>query len=116
VPLGAGWSTARFGRTTKPAAAEPFPLPIHSGDSRASTGMAGLAMLPPSGLPADPRLDDLDRREHWCGSVMALSYVGSHSARGIYAAAQPAVPHSHDRRVFHCHSAIMTAVAGCTRP
>ena len=69
--------------------AEPFPLPIHSGDVRVDV-QAGLAMLAPI-WGYQPLLDTDDataRAQLARASVMALSYVAQ-SARGIY---QPAVP------------------------
>lgn len=69
--------------------AEPFPLPIHSGDVRVDV-QAGLAMLAPIwGYPPMLDIDDDTAREQLArASAMALSYVAQ-SARGIY---QPAVP------------------------
>lgn len=77
----------RFGNGLPPA--EPFPLPIHSGDVRVDV-QAGLAMLAPIwGYAPMLDIDDETAREHLArASVMALSYVAQ-SARGIY---QPAVP------------------------
>ena len=77
----------RFGQGLPPA--EPFPLPIHSGDVRVDV-QAGLAMLAPIwGYPPLLDIDDETARGHLArASVMALSYVAQ-SARGIY---QPAVP------------------------
>ncbi len=77
----------RFGHSLPPA--EPFPLPIHSGDVRVDV-QAGLAMLAPIwGYPPILDIDDATAREQLArASVMALSYVAQ-SARGIY---QPAVP------------------------
>ncbi|MGN7779389.1 citrate synthase 2 [Mycolicibacterium sp. 22603] len=69
--------------------AEPFPLPIHSGDVRVDV-QAGLAMLAPIwGFSPMLDIDDQTAREHLArASAMALSYVAQ-SARGIY---RPAVP------------------------
>lgn len=77
----------RFGESLAPA--EPFPLPIHSGDVRVDV-QAGLAMLAPIwGYQPMLDIDDETAREQLArASVMALSYVAQ-SARGIY---QPAVP------------------------
>ena len=77
----------RFGHGLPPA--EPFPLPIHSGDVRVDV-QAGLAMLAPIwGYPPLLDIDDATARDQLArASVMALSYVAQ-SARGIY---QPAVP------------------------
>src|ERR1700688_2115715 len=69
--------------------AEPFPLPIHSGDVRVDV-QAGLAMLAPIwGFQPLLDIDENTARDQLArASVMALSYVAQ-SARGIY---QPAVP------------------------
>ena len=77
----------RFGHGLPPA--EPFPLPIHSGDVRVDV-QAGLPMLAPIwGYPPLLDIDDATARDQLArASVMALSYVAQ-SARGIY---QPAVP------------------------
>src|SRR5512147_2512090 len=77
----------RFGQGLPPA--EPFPLPIHSGDVRVDV-QAGLPMLAPIwGYPPLLDIDDATARDQLArASVMALSYVAQ-SARGIY---QPAVP------------------------
>lgn len=77
----------RFGRGLSPA--EPFPLPIHTGDVRVDV-QAGLAMLAPiwGYAPLLDIDDDTARDQLARASVMALSYVAQ-SARGIY---QPAVP------------------------
>src|SRR5690606_11171447 len=76
--------------------AEPFPLPIHSGDVRVDV-QAGLAMLAPIwGYPPILDIEDETARDQLArASVMALSYVAQ-SARGIY---QPAVP---QRTVDEC--------------
>lgn len=76
-----------FGTGLPPA--EPFPLPIHSGDVRVDV-QAGLAMLAPIwGYAPLLDIDDATARDQLArASVMALSYVAQ-SARGIY---QPAVP------------------------
>jgi citrate synthase len=68
--------------------AEPFPLPIHSGDVRVDV-QAGLAMLAPIwGYAPMLDIDDATARDQLArASAMALSYVAQ-SARGIY---QPAV-------------------------
>ncbi|MGV0745276.1 citrate synthase 2 [Mycolicibacterium sp. XJ870] len=77
----------RFGHGLPPA--EPFPLPIHSGDVRVDV-QAGLAMLAPIwGYAPILDIDESTARDQLArASVMALSYVAQ-SARGIY---QPAVP------------------------
>ncbi|MCV7318653.1 citrate synthase 2 [Mycolicibacterium confluentis] len=76
-----------FGRSLTPA--EPFPLPIHSGDVRVDV-QAGLAMLAPIwGYAPLLDIDDATARDQLArASVMALSYVAQ-SARGIH---HPAVP------------------------
>lgn len=77
----------RFGDGLPPA--EPFPLPIHTGDVRVDV-QAGLAMLAPIwGYKPLLDIDDATARANLArASVMALSYVAQ-SARGIH---QPAVP------------------------
>lgn len=81
------WWTATSAARLPPA--EPFPLPIHSGDVRVDV-QAGLAMLAPIwGYAPLLDIDDATARQQLArASVMALSYVAQ-SARGIY---QPAVP------------------------
>ena len=86
----------RFGPGLPPA--EPFPLPVHSGDVRVDV-QAALAMLAPI-WGYRPLLDtsDAEAREQLArASVMALSYVAQ-SARGIH---QPAVPQA---RIDQCHT------------
>lgn len=90
VTFGDVWALlvdGEFGRGLPPA--EPFPLPIHTGDVRVDV-QAGLAMLAPIwGYQPLLDIDDEEARENLArASVMALSYVAQ-SARGIY---QPAVP------------------------
>ncbi|HEV7422366.1 MAG TPA: citrate synthase 2 [Mycobacterium sp.] len=90
VTFGEVWALlvdGRFGHGLPPA--EPFPLPIHTGDVRVDV-QAGLAMLAPIwGYSPLLDIDDETAREQLArASVMALSYVAQ-SARGIY---QPAVP------------------------
>lgn len=77
----------KFGQGLPPA--EPFPLPIHTGDVRVDV-QAGLAMLAPIwGFEPLLDIDEATARDQLArSSVMALSYVAQ-SARGIY---QPAVP------------------------
>ncbi|MCT1356191.1 citrate synthase 2 [Gordonia hongkongensis] len=77
----------RFGDGLPPA--EPFPLPIHTGDVRVDV-QAALAMLAPIwGYQPLLDIDDETARDNLArASVMALSYVAQ-SARGIH---QPAVP------------------------
>ena len=69
--------------------AEPFPLPVHSGDVRVDVQSA-LAMLAPSwGLQPLLDIDDDEARDNLArASVMAMSYVAQ-SARGI---GRPMVP------------------------
>ena len=90
VTFGDVWALlvdGKFGHGLPPA--EPFPLPIHSGDVRVDV-QAGLAMLAPIwGYQPLLDIDDATARDQLArASVMALSYVAQ-SARGIY---QPAVP------------------------
>ncbi|TNC28179.1 citrate synthase 2 [Amycolatopsis alkalitolerans] len=78
---------AKFGHPLPPA--EPFPLPVHSGDVRVDV-QAALAMVAPI-WGFQPLLDvsDAEARDNLArASVMALSYVAQ-SARGI---GVPAVP------------------------
>jgi citrate synthase len=89
VTFGDVWSLlvdGAFGRGLSPA--EPFPLPIHTGDVRVDV-QAGLAMLAPIwGYQPILDIDDETARNQLArASVMALSYVAQ-SARGIH---QPAV-------------------------
>ena len=72
--------------------AEPFPIPIHSGDVRVDVQSA-IAMLAPAwGLQPLLDIDDYTARENLAHvSVMALSFVAQ-SARGI---GKPMVPQSH---------------------
>ncbi len=86
----------RFGPGLPPA--EPFPLPVHSGDVRVDV-QAALAMLAPI-WGYRPLLDTshAEAREQLArASVMALSYVAQ-SARGIH---QPAVPQA---RIDECYT------------
>ncbi|SES08964.1 citrate synthase 2 [Actinokineospora terrae] len=97
VTFGDVWSLlvdGRFGSGLPPA--EPFPLPVHSGDVRVDV-QAGLAMLAPiwGYRPLLDISDDEAREQLARASVMALSYVAQ-SARGIH---QPAVP---QRRIDEC--------------
>ncbi len=90
VTFGNVWALlvdGRFGPGLPPA--EPFPLPVHTGDVRVDV-QAALAMLAPI-WGYQPLLDITDeqaREQLARASVMALSYVAQ-SARGIH---QPAVP------------------------
>ncbi|WP_405133630.1 citrate synthase 2 [Nocardia sp. NBC_01388] len=97
VTFGDVWSLlvdGEFGHGLPPA--EPFPLPIHTGDVRVDV-QAGLAMLAPIwGYQPLLDIDDDTARDNLArASVMALSYVAQ-SARGIY---QPAVP---QRKIDEC--------------
>lgn len=97
VTFGDVWALlvdGRFGNGLAPA--EPFPLPIHTGDVRVDV-QAGLAMLAPIwGYAPLLDIDDETARGQLArASVMALSYVAQ-SARGIH---QPAVP---QRRIDEC--------------
>src|SRR5512139_1188490 len=99
VTFGDVWALlvdGRFGNGLKPA--EPFPLPIHSGDVRVDV-QAGLAMLAPIwGYAPLLDIDDETARDQLArASVMALSYVAQ-SARGIE---QPAVP---QREIDQCRT------------
>src|ERR1700754_5229777 len=90
VAFGDVWALlvdGKFGHGLPPA--EPFPLPIHSGDVRVDV-QAGLAMLAPIwGYSPLLDIDDATARDQLArASVMALSYVAQ-SARGIYQAAVP---------------------------
>ncbi|MGH3782545.1 MAG: citrate/2-methylcitrate synthase, partial [Pseudonocardiaceae bacterium] len=97
VTFGDVWgllTDGRFGHGLPPA--EPFPLPVHTGDVRVDV-QAALAMLAPI-WDYRPLLDSSDaqaRADLARASVMALSYVAQ-SARGIH---QPAVP---QRRIDEC--------------
>jgi citrate synthase len=97
VEFGDVWALlvdGKLGKGLPPA--EPFPLPVHSGDVRVDV-QAGLAMLAPIwGYRPLLDIEDSTAREQMArASVMALSYVAQ-SARGIY---QPAVP---QRRIDEC--------------
>ncbi len=86
----------RFGRGLPPA--EPFPVPVHTGDVRVDV-QAALAMLAPV-WGCEPLLDITDEqaREQLARvSVMALSYAAQ-SARGL---GRPAVP---QKRIDECAS------------
>lgn len=90
VTFGDVWALlvdGRFGDGLPPA--EPFPLPVHTGDVRVDV-QAALAMLAPIwGYQPLLDIDDATARDNLArASVMALSYVAQ-SARGI---GQPAVP------------------------
>jgi citrate synthase len=97
VTFGDVWALlvdGRFGKGLPPA--EPFPIPVHTGDVRVDV-QAALAMLAPI-WDYRPLLDisDVEAREQLArASVMALSYVAQ-SARGI---GRPAVPQA---RIDQC--------------
>ncbi|WP_278313496.1 citrate synthase 2 [Lolliginicoccus levis] len=90
VTFGDAWALlvdGKFGDALPPA--EPFPIPVHTGDVRVDV-QAGLAMLAPIwGYQPLLDIDDDTARDNLArASVMALSYVAQ-SARGLH---QPAVP------------------------
>src|SRR5215475_2960072 len=92
VTFGNVWALlvdGKFGPGLPPA--EPFPIPVHTGDVRVDV-KAALAMLAPiwGYRPLLDVSDDEAREQLARASVMALSYVAQ-SARGI---GQPAVPQS----------------------
>jgi citrate synthase len=97
VTFGDVWALlvdGKFGQGLPPA--EPFPIPVHTGDVRVDV-QAALAMLAPI-WGYQPLLDisDVEARDQLArGSVMALSYVAQ-SARGI---GRPAVP---QKRIDEC--------------
>jgi citrate synthase len=99
VTFGNVWALlvdGRFGHGLPPA--EPFPIPVHTGDVRVDV-QAALAMLAPY-WGYRPLLDigDTEARGQLArASVMALSYVAQ-SARGI---GVPAVPQS---RIDQCET------------
>jgi citrate synthase len=101
VTFGNVWALlvdGKFGPGLPPA--EPFPIPVHTGDVRVDV-QAALAMLAPV-WGYRPLLDvsnDEAREQLARASVMALSYVAQ-SARGI---GVPAVPQS---RIDQCRSII----------
>ena len=97
VTFGNVWALlvdGRFGPGLPPA--EPFPLPVHTGDVRVDV-QAALAMLAPIwGYQPLLDIDEPTARDQLArASVMALSYVAQ-SARGIH---QPAVP---QKRIDQC--------------
>ena len=99
VTFGNVWALlvdGRFGPGLPPA--DPFPIPVHTGDVRVDV-QAALAMLAPI-WGYQPLLDTSDeqaRDQLARASVMALSYVAQ-SARGI---GVPAVPQA---RIDECHT------------
>ncbi|MBC3189887.1 citrate synthase 2 [Pseudonocardia sp. C8] len=97
VTFGDVWALlvdGRFGQGLPPA--EPFPIPVHTGDVRVDV-QAALAMLAPYwGYRPLLDVDEAEARDNLArASVMALSYVAQ-SARGI---GVPAVPQS---RIDEC--------------
>jgi citrate synthase len=71
--------------------AEPFPLPVHTGDIRVDIQSAVAQLAPVWGLQPTYDVDDSQVREDLArAAVMVLSYVGQ-AARGI---GQPMVPQS----------------------
>jgi len=97
VTFGNVWALlvdGRFGPGLPPA--EPFPIPVHTGDVRVDV-QAALAMLAPywGYRPLLDITDDEAREQLARASVMALSYVAQ-SARGI---GIPAVP---QKRIDEC--------------
>ena len=101
VTFGNVWALlvdGKFGPGLPPA--EPFPIPVHTGDVRVDV-QAALAMLSPI-WDYRPLLDisDEEAREQLArAAVMALSYVAQ-SARGL---ANPAVPQS---RIDQCDTIV----------
>lgn len=97
VTFGNVWALlvdGRFGHGLPPA--EPFLLPVHTGDARVDV-QAALAMLAPiwAYRPLLDTSDEIARDQLARASVMALSYVAQ-SARGIH---HPAVPQA---RIDEC--------------
>ena len=114
VTFGNVWALlvdGKFGPGLPPA--EPFPIPVHTGDVRVDM-QAALAMLSPI-WGYRPLLDisDEEAREQLArAAVMALSYVAQ-SARGIGEPGRPAVAH---RPVFDDRRAVHDALARRARP
>src|ERR1700710_1664280 len=101
VTFGNVWALlvdGKFGPGLPPA--EPFPIPVHTGDVRVDV-QAALAMLAPvwGYRPLLDTSDDEAREQLARASVMALSYVAQ-SARGV---GIPAVPPS---RIDQCNSIV----------
>src|SRR4051794_25103855 len=101
VTFGNVWALlvdGKFGPGLPPA--EPFPIPVHTGDVRVDV-QAALAMLSPIwGYRALLDISDEEAREQLArAAVMALSYVAQ-SARGI---GVPAVPQS---RIDQCSTIV----------
>ena len=109
VTFGNVWALlvdGRFGPGLPPA--EPFPIPVHTGDVRVDV-QAALAMLAPywGYRPLLDISDDEAREQLARASVMALSYVAQ-SARGIGVPGRAAVAH---RPVRDDHRAVHDALA-----
>src|SRR3954462_9930763 len=101
VTFGNVWALlvdGKFGPGLPPA--EPFPIPVHTGDVRVDV-QAALAMLAPVwGYRALLDISDEEAREQLArAAVMALSYVAQ-SARGL---ANPAVPQA---RIDQCDTIV----------
>ena len=101
VTFGNVWALlvdGKFGPGLPPA--EPFPIPVHTGDVRVDV-QAALAMLAPVwGYRALLDISDEEAREQLArAAVMALSYAAQ-SARGL---SNPAIPQS---RIDQCESII----------
>jgi len=114
VTFGNVWALlvdGQFGQGLPPA--EPFPLPVHTGDVRVDV-QAALAMLAPiwGYRPLHDTSDEVAREQLARASVMALSYVAQ-SARGIH---QPAVPQSRIDRCTTITERFMTRWRGDPDP
>ena len=114
VTFGDVWALlvdGRFGHGLPPA--EPFPLPVHTGDVRVDV-QAALAMLAPiwGYQPLLDITDDQARDQLARAAVMALSYVAQ-SARGI---GQPGRAAVQDRPVRDHHRAVHGPLARRARP
>ncbi len=114
VTFGNVWALlvdGKFGPGLPPA--EPFPIPVHTGDVRVDV-QAALAMLAPVwGYRALLDISDEEAREQLArAAVMALSYAAQ-SARGLVDAGRAAVAH---RPVRHDHRAVHDALARRARP
>ncbi|MDQ3615194.1 MAG: citrate synthase 2 [Actinomycetota bacterium] len=92
VPFGSVWGLLVDGRYTPGLPpAEPFPLPVHSGDIRVDVQSAIAMLAPMWGMKPLYDTDDLRAREELGrAAVMVLSYVAQ-AARGL---GQPMVPQS----------------------
>ena len=114
VTFGNVWALlvdGKFGPGLPPA--EPFPIPVHTGDVRVDV-QAALAMLAPIwGYRPLLDINDEEAREELArAAVMALSYVAQ-SARGI---GIPAVPQKRDRRGRDDRRAVHDPLARRARP